>query len=265
VTAARVVALLIAVPLLGVAVAWLAQGRLIYLPYGDAGSPGAAGLPDAQAVQLATADRLQLDAWYVPPARGATGAGVLMLPGNAGNRSLRAPLPRSLADRGLAVLLVEYRGYSRNPGRPSETGLLADAAAGHAWLAARPGVDRITVFGESLGAAVAARLAAATPVHGVVLRSPFTSLADVGALHYPFLPVRQLLRDRFDVVEAVRAVDAPVVVVAGERDSVVPPEQSQRVADAAGARFVMVAGADHNDSQLASGTAVLDAIVRVSD
>jgi uncharacterized protein len=244
-----------------VAVAWLFQDRLIYLPFGTAGSPAAVGLATAEEVSLATDDGLELDAWFVPPAAEATGAGVVMLPGNAGNRSLRAPLARALSEEGLAVLLVEYRGYAGNPGRPSETGLATDARAAHAHLAGRPGVDRIVVFGESLGAAVAVGLARQAQPHALVLRSPFTALADVGRVHYPFLPVGLLLRDRFDVVEGVRDVDAPVSVVAGERDTIVPTEQSRRVARAAGTELIVVPSADHNDPALGAGNVVVDAIV----
>jgi uncharacterized protein len=244
-----------------VAAAWLFQDRLIYLPFGTAGSPSTAGLGGAEEVQLATDDGLELDAWFVPPATEATGAGVVMLPGNAGNRSLRAPLARALSEEGLAVLLVEYRGYAGNPGRPSESGLASDARAAYAHLAQRPAIDRIVVFGESLGAAVAVGLARDAQAHALVLRSPFTALADVGRVHYPFLPVGLLLRDRFDVVEAVRDVNAPVSVVAGERDTIVPVEQSRRVARAAGAELIMVPSADHNDPALGAGEDVVDAIV----
>lgn len=243
------------------AAAWLLQDRLIYLPYGTAGHPADAGFGGAEEVRLATEDGLELGAWYVPPATEATGAGVLVLPGNAGNRSLRAPLARALSDAGLAVLLVDYRGYAGNPGRPSESGLAADAMAAHTHLSARPEIDRIVVFGESLGAAVAVRLAGAVEVHTVVLRSPFTSLADIARVHYGYLPVGLLLRDRFDVVGGVDDVSAPVFIVAGEHDTIVPTEQSRRVAAAAGAELVIVDSADHNDPALAVGDAVVDAVV----
>lgn len=248
-----------------VALAWFFQGRLIYLPYGSAGSPAGARLDAADEVTLTTDDGLELHAWYVPPATTATGAALLVLPGNAGNRSLRAPLARDVADAGLAVLLVDYRGYGGNPGTPSESGLAADARAAHAYLSSRPDVDRIVVFGESLGAAVAVDLAREVNVHAVVLRSPFTSLADVGRVHYPFLPVGLLLRDEFDVIGGVRDVAAPMVVIAGERDTIVPTEQSRRVAHAADAELIVVTSADHNDPTLGTGQAVVDAIIGVAD
>jgi len=149
---------------------------------------------------------------------------------------------------------------------PTEEGLAADARAAHRYLVDGRGLAprRVLLFGESLGAAVAARLAREQPVGGVVLRSPFTALADVGAVHYPFLPVRLLLRDRFPVAEHVAGVTAPVVVVFGDADEVVPPEQSRAVAEVAGAGQVDVAGARHNDPELAYGPPVVDAVVQVS-
>lgn len=243
------------------AAAWFFQHRLIYLPYGTAGAPAGAGLSRAGEVHLTTDDGLELDAWYVPASTAHTAAAVLVLPGNAGNRSLRAPLARALSDVGVSALLVDYRGYAGNPGRPSEPGLVADARAAHAYLSRRGDVERIIVFGESLGAAVAVRLAQEAEVHALVLRSPFTSLADIGRVHYPYLPVGLLLRDRFDVLDGVGDVADRVVVVAGSGDTIVPPEQSRRVAEAAGAELIMVPSADHNDPALNAGEPVVEAIV----
>ncbi len=124
---------------------------------------------------------------------------------------------------------------------------------------------RILLLGESLGAAVATRLAVERPVGGLVLRSPFTDMAAVAERHYPFLPARALLRDRFDVLGRVGAVPVPVVVVAGGADEVVPSEQSRAVAVAGGARWIEVPGARHNDAALGSGDAVVEAVVSLAD
>ena len=122
------------------------------------------------------------------------------------------------------------------------------------------------LFGESLGGAVLTRLATERPVGGLVLRSPFTSLADVGARAYPFLPVRMLLRERYPLREQVHAVRVPVAVVAGAADEVVPAAQSRAVAAAAaGAFYVELPRARHNDDELVSGLAVVDAVIAVSD
>ena len=162
---------------------------------------------------------------------------MLVANGNGGHRGLRAPLARALPEAGLAVLLFDYRGYGGNPGSPTEEGLARDVRAARAFLVEEAGVppDRLLYFGESLGAAVVTELATEHPPAGLVLRSPFVDLAAVAAVHYPFLPVRALLRDRFPVAEQVARVDVPTTVVYGSADSIVPPSQSRAVAAAAGA------------------------------
>jgi hypothetical protein len=175
---------------------------------------------------------------------------------------MRAPLATALVRNGLSVLLFDYRGYAGNPGRPSEDGLAADARAARTWLDAHS--DRIAYLGESLGAAVALRLAVEHPPSALMLRSPFTSLTDVGRLHYPRLPVAQLLSDRYPSIDRIENLGAPLLVIAGERDSIVPAELSRRLYDAAPEpkRFVLVPGADHNDPELLDGPEVVAEIVR---
>jgi len=184
---------------------------------------------------------------------------VLVFNGNAGDRSMRAPLAAALNRMGYSVLLFDYRGYGGNSGRPTEDGLAADARAAEAWLAAQPGVERVAYFGESLGAAVAVGLAVQRPPAALVLRSPFTSLPDVGAVHYPWLPVRRLLLDRYPSIERIASVSAPLLVIAGDRDDIVPLSLSKRVYDAAAEpkRFVLVPGAGHNDPALLDGPRML--------
>jgi fermentation-respiration switch protein FrsA (DUF1100 family) len=189
---------------------------------------------------------------------------VLVANGNAGDRSLRAPLADALADRGLAVLLFDYRGYGGNPGTPSERGLSRDVRAAHRFLVdeigARP--DELIFFGESLGAAVVTELAAQETPASLVLRSPFTDLAAVGQFHYAFLPVRTLLRDRYPLAEHLVNVTCPVTVVYGTADSVVSAAESQAVARLVRqAKAVPVEGADHNDLALLDGPEVIEAVV----
>lgn len=119
-------------------------------------------------------------------------------------------------------------------------------------------------FGESLGAAVAIGLAVEQPPAALVLRSPFTSLADVGRLHYPYLPVRLLLKDRYDSIGRIQDVSCPVLVVAGGADGIVPARQSRHLFDAARQpkRYVEIRGADHNDWELLAGRALLREVVR---
>ena len=191
---------------------------------------------------------------------------MLVFNGNAGNRAYRAPLAAALHRHGLQVLLIDYRGYGGNPGTPTEKGLAADSRAARAYLAGRSDVDRsrIVYFGESLGTAVAVDLAAEHPPAAIILRSPFTSMADVGQRHYPFLPVRLLLRDRFASIDQIQRVRAPLLVIAGGRDRIVPIENSRRLYDAAAApkTLLVLPDADHNDDELLAGDEMIRAIVR---
>jgi fermentation-respiration switch protein FrsA (DUF1100 family) len=240
------------------------QRRLIYFPSPGPVPPAAAMLPGGEDVVLDTDDGLRLGAWFFP----APGAGpaVLVCNGNGGDRTSRAPLAAALNSAGLSVLLFDYRGYGGNPGRPTEDGLAADARAARAFLAARKDVDpeRVVYFGESLGAAVVVRLALESPPAALVLRSPFTSLADVGRLHYPWLPVAAVLADRYPSISRIARVDAPLLVIAGDRDTLVPAKLSRRLYEAADEpkRFMLVPGADHNSLQFLDGPVMIEAIVQ---
>jgi uncharacterized protein len=253
-----------ALALLVVLFFWTFQRRLIYLPSTGVVPSATTMLAGARDVQLATTDGLRLGAWYIPASGAASTFTVLVANGNAGDRSLRAPLARALANQGLGVLLFDYRGYGGNPGSPSEEGLARDVRAARQFLIDEGLPDnRLLYYGESLGAAVVAELATAHPPAGLVLRSPFSNLASVGQIHYPFLPVRALLKDRFPVAEYVARLGVPITVLYGTEDSIVPPEESRRsVAAARGpTRLVAVQGADHNDPALLNGDVLVQAVV----
>jgi pimeloyl-ACP methyl ester carboxylesterase len=264
-TALRVGVAVLVLVVVVLALACVFQRRLVYLPFGAPDGRAAQFLAGGTDVVLHTEDGLDLTAWWAPATGPARHATVLVAPGNGGSRLLRVPLARALAAAGFDVLLVEYRGYGGNPGSPTEEGLAADVRAAYRHLVQERGVapGRLVLFGESLGGAVLTRLATERPVGALVLRSPFTSLADVGARAYPFLPVRALLRDRFPLLEHVRSVHVPVAVLAGEADEIVPVEQSRAVAQAAGASYTEVPGARHNDPELVGGPVVVDAVVRL--
>ena len=259
---------LVAAIVLVLAVIWLFQRRLIYFPLNEPVPPAASVLPAAEEVSFQTEDGLPLRGWFVPALR-ASRFTVLVFNGNGGDRSYRAPLAAGLAHKGLSVLLFDYRGYGGNPGNPSERGLASDARAARAYLDSRRDVDsdKIAYFGESLGAAVAVTLAVERAPAALILRSPFTSLSDMGRLHYPFLPTGPLLRDRFDSVGRVGRVACPVLIVAGERDQIVPLEHSRRLFDAISTtgQLVVVPGADHNDYELLAGEQLIAEIVRFLD
>ncbi|HEY6359475.1 MAG TPA: protein-L-isoaspartate(D-aspartate) O-methyltransferase [Vicinamibacterales bacterium] len=264
-SAAAFVALLVIV----LALIWSLQRRMIYFPMGDVPAPGEGGLARFELVRFATADGIELSGWFLPAPGSVPPATVIVFNGNAGNRAHRVELADALRKHGLQVLLMDYRGYGGNPGAPSERGLTEDGRAVYAYAAGRPDVDasRFVYFGESLGAAVAVGLASEHAPAALILRSPFTSLTEVGQHHYPFLPVRLLLRDRFPSIDRVRIIDSPLLVIAGDRDRIVPIEQSRRLFDAAldPKELVVIAGADHNDHALLAGDEMVEAIVRFID
>lgn len=258
-------AVVLVLAVVGVAVM---QRSIVFVPDRREPPPVASVLPGARDVELHTSDGLTLAAWYLPAADGCTST-VLVAPGNGGNRAGRASLASALRDAGFGVLLLEYRGYGGNPGSPSEEGLARDARAARDFLLDAGVPAASTVYlGESLGGAVASGLAAEHPPAALVLRSPFTTLADA-ARAVTGVPLGWLLRDRFDVVAHVGRVTVPVAVVHGDADTTVPDRLSRGVADAArraGSTVVEVdvPGGGHNDRVLASGPALVGAVVDVA-
>ncbi len=196
------------------------------------------------------ADGTRLHGWYLDhPEPQAT---ILFSHGNAGNLSHRAEKVRVLRRFvDAAVLVYDYRGYGRSEGRPCESGILADGRAARDWLARRAGVDagRIVLLGESLGGAVSVDLAASGGARAVVLEGAFTSIPDVAAVHYPWLPVRLMLRTRLDTLSRIADCRTAVLICHGEADTVVPLEQGRRLFQAAGEpkQLLVLPGADHND------------------
>jgi fermentation-respiration switch protein FrsA (DUF1100 family) len=256
--AAAVVAILLLI--------WLFQRKLIYIPMEQRVPPASDVLPTAEEVVFRTDDGLNLHGWFVPAASAPSLATVLVFNGNAGHRAYRAPLAEALAQRGLSVMLFDYRAYGGNPGSQSEQKLIQDGRAARAYLESRSDVNvgSIIFFGESLGAAVALALAVERPPAGVVLRSPFTSLADVGRIHYPFLPVRALLADRYSSIDRIRELRCPLLVFAGEADRIVPAAQSRVLFDTAPGtdkRLVVLPRVGHNDYALLAGAQLIDSIV----
>jgi fermentation-respiration switch protein FrsA (DUF1100 family) len=249
-----------------IALIWTLQRRLMYFPTDGVPTPGEIGLTGVEPVIFETTDGLGLSGWFVAASGPSPRVTVLVFNGNAGNRAHRGPLAAALHRHGLQVLLVDYRGYGGNPGTPTEHGLAADSRAARAYLAGHPDVDasRIVYFGESLGTAVAVDLAVEHPPAALILRSPFTSMADVGQHHYPFLPVRLLLRDRFAAIDHIQRIRAPLLVIAGGHDRIVPIDNSRRVYDAAVApkSLLVFPDADHNDYELLAGDEMVRAIVR---
>ncbi len=255
--------------------AWL-QRSMMYFPTRVATVPTAeCGLAPGQVheIEVPMADDLMLHGWLALADGQAAGDSVeglerlsegrtllLYFPGNAGHRGYRADAIAGLTNLGLDVVLVDYRGYAENSGKPTEASLHADARDTHAWLVARGvAADRLILFGESLGCAVAVRLAAdlcrggESPA-GLLLRSPFSSMTDTGRHHYPWLPVSWLLVDRYESIDHIGDVTCPLTIVHGAEDQLIPVGLSRKLFAAAPSqsatgverRFVELPGIGHN-------------------
>jgi len=201
---------------------FFSQERLLYFPDPRLiATPEALGL-DFESVSIGTEDDLRLHAWWIPanPARGV----LLFCHGNAGNISHRLDSIRQFHELGLSVLIFDYRGYGESEGKPSEAGTYRDVTAVWRYLTGKRGIppEKVVVFGRSLGAAVAAHLAARVEPGAVVLESAFTSVADMAARLYPWLPVRWLVRIDYPVARDIQAIRAPVLILHSPNDEIIP-------------------------------------------
>ena len=230
-----------------VALAYFAQRSLLYFPERTRTTPAAAGLPQAEEIELVTSDGERVIAWHVAP-RGERPV-VLYFHGNGGSLAWRADRFRRIVADGTGLVALSYRGYGGSTGRPSEAGLLQDAEAAYAFAAARYPAERLALYGESLGTGVAVAVAAEHKVAKVILEAPFTSVVDVGAAAYWFLPVRLLAQDTFRSDERIGKVTAPVLVLHGARDNVVPIAYGERLYAliTAPKKFVRLPEGHHSD------------------
>jgi fermentation-respiration switch protein FrsA (DUF1100 family) len=232
------------------ALAYVFQPRLIYFPEIGrevAATPQAYGLR-FEPVTITTADDERLAGWWVP-AENALGA-VLFFHGNAGNIAHRLDYLEMFHSMRYSTLIVDYRGYGQSTGSPSEEGTYRDATAAWDYLRharATPARD-IVIMGESLGGAVAAWLGAREPARAVVLASTFTSVPDLGAQIYPFLPVRLISRFSYDTLGAVRKVGSPLLVAHSREDDIIPYSHGRALFEAASEpkQFLELSGG-HND------------------
>ncbi len=214
-------------------VMFLAQRNLLYPASGETPRLENYGLPELRAIQTEPEPDLVLTHWFHPPAAPDQPI-ILYFHGNAGHRGDRVPKMQPMVDAGFGILITGYRGYGGNPGRPSEEGLSADARSVHDWLLAegyRP--EQIIYFGESLGTAVTVKLASERPPVAMVLEAPPSSIVEVAAAHYWYLPVRLLLRDRWDSIGRIGGIRAPMLLLHGERYHIVPARFGSRLYEAA--------------------------------
>ncbi len=202
------------------ALMYVFQRALLYFPDAARVAPAQAGLPQAKEVGLTSSDGEKLIAWWVPASDSKPV--VIYFQGNAEGLSARVNRFTWLTADGTGLLALAYRGYGGSTGKPSEDGLIRDARAAYDFVRTQYPAQRIVPFGESLGTGVAVALAADHEVAGIILDAPFTSTAEVGAFHYPFAPVRWLMKDTFRSDERIGRVSAPLLVLHGEHDTIVP-------------------------------------------
>lgn len=239
------------------ALMWWMQTGLVYYPEVPSRSvefsPDHAGLR-FETIAITTSDGVELDGWYVPGPR-ADSPVVLFLHGNAGNIGHRIDTLAMLHAAGATTLIIDYRGFGRSQGHPSERGTHRDAMAAWQWLVDERGhpPGRIVIIGRSLGGSVAAWLAARVEPAGLVLESAFTSIIALGQYHYPWAPIRLLSRFRYDTREHLGRVTCPVLLFHGRHDDIVPYHHAETLAAATDrvVELVTLEGG-HNDAMLVS-------------
>ena len=245
-------------------VVFLLQSRLLFFPNMPsreyAATPDRVGL-SFESVQFTTEDGVRLDGWFVPA--GAPRGVLLFFHGNAGNISHRLDSLQLFHELGLSTLIFDYRGYGRSEGKVSEQGTYRDGEAAWRYLTAERGIAQqsIVYFGRSLGASIAAHLAMKRPPGALILESAFTSVPDVGARAYPFLPVRWLARFQYNTQEYLRSVSAPVLVIHSPQDEVIPYKFGRALFASANEpkQFLEIRGG-HNEGFQLSGRVYTDGI-----
>jgi uncharacterized protein len=232
----------------GLAVLFFKRRSLIFpIPETVRTTPEAAGFPEAEEQILTTADGEKVIVWHVPAK--PDHAVVVYFPGNGDFLAALAGHFRSITADGTGLVALSYRAYAGSTGRPSEQGLLSDAASAYAFAAARYGANRIVLWGFSLGSGVAVAMAADRPVGKIILEAPYASLSDVAGSLFWFAPVRWLMRDPFHSDRRIARVTAPLLVMHGGRDATIPIRFGERLFALAGEpkQFVRFPEAGHND------------------
>lgn len=231
--------------------AFVLQRRLMYFPDPQRVSPASFNLPGVTERIMDAPDGTRLISWYAPAKPGQPT--ILYFHGNAGNLANRSERLRRFRARGYGVLFLSYRGYGGSTGSPSERANVADAKLAYdALIGDGVAADDIIVYGESLGSGVAVQLAATNEVGGLVLDAPYTTIVDVAARVYPYLPVRPFVFDRYETVRYLPRVKAPVLVMHGEQDRIIPVEMGKAVYAAANEpkEIVTFPRAGHSDHHL---------------
>ncbi|MGB6535579.1 MAG: alpha/beta fold hydrolase [Xanthobacteraceae bacterium] len=209
------------------AVLYVRQRSLMYFPEAIHTTPAQAGLPEAAEVPLTSSDGAHITAWYAAPHDGKPV--IVFFHGNSGALRDSVARFRKLIGAGIGLVGLEYRGFGGNPGNPTERGLIADGEAAYGFAASRYPAGQIVLWGQSLGSAVAVAVAARHPVDRLILEAPFTSAAAVAHIRYWYLPVRLLMKDQFHSDRRIGKVKAPLLILHGVHDRVVPYAMGKRM------------------------------------
>lgn len=211
----------------------LRQRSMMYLPERCAVDPQRMGLSSCEVFSLQSSDGITLTGWHIRPREGFPT--LLYYHGNAGHLGYRAEKLRVFSENGFGILAVHYRGYGDSEGSPTERGIIADAKALYRYATETLRIDpaHIILYGESLGSGVAVRVASEHVIGGLVLEAPYTSVADRAAEIYRYLPARHVLRDKFHSLSRLALVKAPILILHGERDAVIPVAHGKRMLAAA--------------------------------
>lgn len=244
----RLVAVPIVAYLVVLAVMYGGQRYLIYSNH-DNGALARAGwvaIKDSQRIRLKTADGEELAAWYAAPQPGRPV--FLFFHGKGGGLAKKKWRWQRVRKAGAGIFTFSYRGYPGSTGSPSEAGLNRDATAAYRWLRARHAANQIVLHGLSLGTGVAVTLATKIEARALILEAPYTAIVDVAAERYPYLPVRQLLWDRFLSRERIADVAMPVLIAHGTADTIIPFAHAKRLFHRAREPKYLAAmpGSDHN-------------------
>jgi uncharacterized protein len=232
----------------GLALLYVRQREMLFpIPPVGRTAPDLADIPEAEEHVLTTADGEKIIVWHVPARPGHPV--VLFFSGNGDFLAGSVSRFKAITSDGTGLVALSYRGYAGSTGSPSEQGLLQDAAAAYAFTTARYTTDRIVAWGFSLGTGVAVAVASEHPVGKLILEAPYTSIVDVAASLFPFLPVRLLMRDPFHSDQRITRVTAPLLIMHGENDNTIPILFGERLFALAHQpkQFVRLPGGGHDN------------------
>ena len=208
-------------------VVYFFQRKLLYHPF----SPQITGkglIHNFETINFKTSDNFELKGWF--HLKNSNKKTILFLHGNAGNLDNRIDKLNSLGSMDINFLIISWRGYSGNPGNPSEAGLYKDALSGIEWLN-KKGIsnDQIVLYGESLGTAITTEVAQNENFAGIILEAPFTSMVDMGQKIYPIFPVKFLLKDKYESKNKIKNIKSPILVLHGRKDRIVPFYMGEKI------------------------------------